>query len=106
MTVWIAALMLVVGAALFVAAPLTAVFSSPRGDTEEETRRVRFEHERGLAMAAIRELEFDHAMSKITDEEYRTLRAGLEARALAAMDHLDHLNRGAGGVTPSQRGAG
>jgi cytochrome c-type biogenesis protein CcmH/NrfG len=92
MTIWIAALMLVAGAALFVAAPLTEVFSSPRGETDDNTRRMRFEHERALAVAAIRELEFDHAMTKITDEEFHSIHVALEARALAAMEGLDNLD--------------
>jgi hypothetical protein len=88
-SVWIAALMLVVSVALFVAAPLTEVFS-PRGDSrDEELRRARLEHERGLAITAMRDLDFDHAMGKIADEEYQTLRAELETRALNAMAALD-----------------
>jgi cytochrome c-type biogenesis protein CcmH/NrfG len=96
--VWLAALMLVAAVALFVAAPLTEVFSAPRGETDDDARRRRFEHERGLATAAIRELEFDHAMSKITDDEFHGLRASLETRALAAMDELDHLGGAARSV--------
>jgi len=48
----------------------------------------RLEHERGLALAAIRELEFDHALGKIADADFQTMRSRLEARALTAMTAL------------------
>jgi cytochrome c-type biogenesis protein CcmI len=91
-TVWIAALMLVASVALFVAAPLTEVFAYRRSETDDEARRARLEHDRGLATAALRELDFDHEMGKIADDEYHALRIGLETRALAAMSELSGLN--------------
>jgi cytochrome c-type biogenesis protein CcmH/NrfG len=88
-TIWLAILLLTASVALFVAAPLTEVFAARR-ETADATAR--FEHERGLALAAIRELEFDHAMGKIADSEFQTLRARLEDRALTAMMALDGLS--------------
>ncbi|MGH7836945.1 MAG: c-type cytochrome biogenesis protein CcmI [Steroidobacteraceae bacterium] len=88
-TVWIAALMLVASVALFVAAPLTEAWSYRRRESDDEVRRARLEHERGLATTALRELDFDHAMGKIADDEFRALRGELETRALTAMVELD-----------------
>jgi cytochrome c-type biogenesis protein CcmH/NrfG len=83
----LAMLLLAAAVALFVAAPLTEVFKSHlRSGASADS--VRLEHERGLALAALRELEFDHAMGKIADAEFQTLRARLETRALTAMSAL------------------
>jgi hypothetical protein len=81
-------LLLTASVALFVAAPLTEVFAARRRTTDATAR---LEHDRGLALAAIRELEFDHAMGKIADAEFQTLRARLEDRALTAMTAIDGL---------------
>jgi NADH pyrophosphatase NudC (nudix superfamily) len=92
--VWVAALMLVASVALFVAAPLTEVFSTRRRDNEDGADRAHLEHECGLATSAIRELDFDHAMGKIVDSEFQTLRSRLETRALAAMADLERIQKG------------
>ena len=87
MALWLAMLLLAASVALFVAAPLTEVLTARKrlGATADVAR---LEHERGLALAAIRELEFDHAMGKITDADFQTMRSRLEARALTAMAAL------------------
>jgi hypothetical protein len=81
---WIAATMLIIAVALFVAAPLTdyvlgghsvAVGPEPAGRAREQA----------LAIQALRELEFDYAMDKLDTDDYRELRQTLENRALAAM---------------------
>ena len=91
MTIWIAALMLIGSVALFVAAPLTEFFAAHAGAPDEDAESIRLEHQRGLATAAIRELEFDYATGKIAEGEFRALRERLEARALEAMAALDRL---------------
>jgi cytochrome c-type biogenesis protein CcmH/NrfG len=84
---WLAMLLLTASVALFVAAPLTEVLTARKriGATADVAR---LEHERGLALAAIRELEFDHAMGKIADADFQTMRSRLEGRALTAMSAL------------------
>jgi len=94
--VWSAMLLLAAAVALFVAAPLADVALARRTSPAQDVR-ARLEHERGLALAAILELEFDHAMGKIADAEFVTLRARLETRALIAMTAL------AGARAPSAR---
>jgi uncharacterized membrane protein len=92
LTIWIAALMLVVSVALFVTAPLTEVFATRRS-SGDEAEAASLEHQRELATAAIRELEFDYATGKIAEVEFRALRQRLEARALAAMAALEGLQK-------------
>lgn len=87
MAPWLAMLLLAASVALFVAAPLTEAFTA-RKQSGATVDVARFEHERGLALAGIRELEFDHAMGKIADAEFATMRARLESRALTAMTAL------------------
>lgn len=98
MAVWIAAALLTLAAALFVAAPLTEVFSLRPERRKRESEVMQLEHEHRLALAGIRELDFDHAMGKIGDAEYNALRGQLETRALTAMTSLSHLTGPASSV--------
>ena len=43
------------------------------------------EHERGLAVQGLRELEFDRQTGKLSDADYESLHDALEQRALAAI---------------------
>ena len=45
--------------------------------------------DRDRALAALKELEFDHRTGKITDEDYRALVAPLRAEAARAMKTLE-----------------
>jgi ribosomal protein L32 len=91
-----AAIMIVASVALFVAAPLAGGLFRRR-QVANELDLERLEHERGLAVQGLRELEFDHEMGKLDDADYRELKATLEARALAAMGAIDRA-KGAGRV--------
>jgi zinc-ribbon domain len=87
---YVAAMLIVAGVALYVAVPL---FSS-RGGARERRHDLELErmmHERGLAVQAIRELEFDREMNKLSNTDYQMLRAQLETRAIAAMTAIEHL---------------
>jgi len=76
-----------VGIAGFVAAPLVAGRASeavsPVAGLDVLERRDR-------ALAALRELEFDHRTGKITDEDYRALLAPLRHDAAEALQAADH----------------
>ena len=86
MVIWVAAILLIIAVALFVAAPLSdPLFGGRRSSISAESERR--EHEHGLAIQALRDLEFDHAMGKLDAGDYRVLRERLEIRALAAMQH-------------------
>lgn len=96
-TLWIALLMLTAAVALFVAAPLTEGLAARRREAEIKDRTAGLEHDRALAVAAIRELEFDRAMGKIDDADFTSIRASLEARALDAMQGLQAKSPAPGG---------
>jgi cytochrome c-type biogenesis protein CcmI len=89
MAAYIAALLIVAAAALFVAAPLTEGFLRRKRSVNLEMAR--HEHQCELALQGLRELEFDHEMGKLDESDYRNLKASLENRALAAMRVLEQL---------------
>lgn len=86
---YVAAALIIAGVALFVAAPLGGGFFPTRRRNAGELDRMRLEHERGLAVQGLRELEFDREMGKLSDADYESLHAALERRALTAMAALD-----------------
>ncbi|HJU28999.1 MAG TPA: c-type cytochrome biogenesis protein CcmI [Candidatus Binataceae bacterium] len=92
MVIWIAAIMIVAAVAMFVAAPLTDGVLRQR-EARPDLDAERLEHERALALQGLRELEFDHEMGKLGEADYKSLREGLEARALAAMSALDAVRK-------------
>ena len=51
--------------------------------------RAAMEREKTLVLRAIKELEFDRAMSKVSDEDFREMGQRLRARALTLMHQLD-----------------
>jgi hypothetical protein len=57
-------------------------------DTAEE-RRLALIDERDRALAALKELEFDHRAGKIDDADYRALVGPLRRQAAAALQALD-----------------
>jgi hypothetical protein len=86
-----AAILIVAGVVIFVAAPLSGGLIAPRRRSAREIEAMRLEHERGLAVQGLRELEFDRTMGKLGDADFNQLRAALEARAIAAMTALEKL---------------
>ena len=67
---------------------------APASDTldepgELERRRLTLTEERDRALAALKELEFDHRTGKVSDEDYRAALPGLRARAAEALRALD-----------------
>lgn len=97
MASYVAAILLVAAVALFVAAPLAEGVYRRRRSGADRAELERLEHERGLAIQGLRELEFDHEMGKLDDPDYRELRASLEARALAVMSAQERARRDARG---------
>lgn len=93
--IYLALVLIVVGVALFVAAPL---FETARRAREggADLERNRLEHERALAVQALRELEFDREMRKLSDEDCAELKRNLEGRALRAMAALEKLDQEGG----------
>ena len=58
-----------------------------RGELEE--RRLALAEERDRALAALKELEFDHRTGKVSDEDYRALVGPLRRRAAETLRALD-----------------
>jgi NADH pyrophosphatase NudC (nudix superfamily) len=88
---YIAAVLIVVGVALFVTAPLFEAGASQRARSGAGDL-ARLEHERELALQGLRELEFDHQMHKLAEEDWSALRQALEERALRAMARIEELS--------------
>jgi len=88
---YLAAVLIVASVALFVAAPLGSGLLATRRGGRDAAEAERLEHERGLAMQGLRELEFDREMGKLSETDYAALREGLMARALAASAALERL---------------
>lgn len=57
---------------------------------EDERRRLALLEERDRALAALKELEFDHRTGTISDEDYRTLLGPLRRDAADALRALDN----------------
>ncbi|HEY9157807.1 c-type cytochrome biogenesis protein CcmI [Candidatus Binatus sp.] len=81
----LAAALIVAGVALFVAAPLGIGLVGARAKSPGQLQAERDEHERGLAVQGLRELEFDREMGKLSDADYESMHQALEERALTAM---------------------
>ena len=88
---YLAASLIILGVALFVAAPLLLDGGQHRA-TLPSDELARLEHDRALAIAALRELEFDREMNKLSDSDSAELRAHLENRALTAMAGIEELS--------------
>jgi hypothetical protein len=56
---------------------------------ESERRRLELLEARDRALAALKELEFDHRTGTISDDDYRTLVGPLRRDAAAALQALD-----------------
>jgi hypothetical protein len=56
---------------------------------ERERERIALAEERDRALAALKELEFDHRTGKISDEDYRTQVGPMRRRAAEALRALE-----------------
>jgi hypothetical protein len=56
---------------------------------ELERRRLELVEERDRALAALKELEFDHRTGKVTDDDYRSLVGPLRRRAAETLRALE-----------------
>jgi hypothetical protein len=92
------ALALALGAALAVASVLLVARPFLRGHERDDAlsdesgadaRRIRLEEERDRALAALKELEFDHRTGKISDVDYRELVGRLRREAADAIGALE-----------------
>jgi hypothetical protein len=87
------AAMLAVVAVVFVARPFLRD-PAPASDRLDELapearRRLALAEERDRALAALKELEFDHRTGKVSDNDYRAQVGSLRRRAAEALRALD-----------------
>jgi hypothetical protein len=61
--------------------------------TAKERQRLELLERRDRALAALKELEFDHRSGKISDEDYRSLVGGLRRQAADALRSLEPAER-------------
>ena len=84
---------LAAGAVLLVALPFlrdpAPVDDRLDAPTEADAARLALDEERDRALAALKELEFDHRTGKITDEDYRRDLGPLRQAAAAALRRLE-----------------
>ena len=62
---------------------------SLRAPGREEEVRIALAEERDRALAALKELEFDHRTGKVSDEDYRAIVGPLRRRAAEALRALE-----------------
>jgi hypothetical protein len=60
---------------------------------DADRRALALAEERDRALAALKELEFDHRTGKVSDDDYRALVGPLRSRALAALRALEPAGR-------------
>jgi len=84
----LSALAVVLVAAPFLREPVAAD-DNLRGPSRADEGRLALAEERDRALAALKELEFDHRTGKLSDEDYRELVGGYRRRAAAALRALD-----------------
>jgi hypothetical protein len=94
-TVWALGLgaVLAVLAVVFVARPFLREPETARDRLDEpgeaERRRLELVEERDRALAALKELEFDHRTGKVSDEDYRAQVGPLRRRAAEVLRALE-----------------
>ena len=90
---------LAVACVIYVARPFL-LDPAPRDDRlyeldEVELRQLELAEERDRALAALKELEFDHRTGAVSDDDYRALVGPLRRRAAEALRALDEPRAGA-----------
>lgn len=96
MSVWLSlGVVLAVAAVVVVALPflrrpgITAAEDRLGEPDELERRRLELAEERDRALAALKELEFDHRTGKVSDEDYRAQIGPMRRRAAEALRALE-----------------
>lgn len=71
---------------------------------EAEQRRLELLEARDRALAALKELEFDHRTGTISDEDYRSQLGPLRREAASTLQALERDDDGASGGAPTREG--
>jgi hypothetical protein len=109
-SVWLSlGVLLALAAVLVVALPflrrpgLSAAEDRLGEPDELERRRLELAEERDRALAALKELEFDHRTGKVSDEDYRELVGPLRRRAAEALRALEPRSHESGSRVHARR---
>lgn len=70
-------------------APLVAADAGEQVEMVAGRTRAAFEREKMLVLRSIKEVEFDRAMGKISDEDFQEMAGRLRARAVSLMRQID-----------------
>src|SRR3990172_10290167 len=93
----ILAAILAIAAVLAVSRPFLVRFREsphgPGGEESAELEHLRLLEHRDRALAALKELQFDHTTPKISDDDYRRLVGGLRAEAAEVLSALSAAER-------------
>jgi len=92
LAVFVLGAVLVLLVSFFVASPLFRP-PEPVGLEAEPGVSERWERQKRQALTAIKEIELDHEMGKLSDEDLATMRSRFEAQALEAMAALEREER-------------
>lgn len=91
MTAWLGTIGLVVIAVVAVGYPLVQEAGRRTTTAEGERQRAELEVRRETLYAALKDLEFDHEMGKLSAEDYAALRERYMVQAVAVLQQLDAL---------------
>ncbi len=80
------------GVLLFLFIPLFSTRNVLTQATRRESRHRQLQEEQDRVYEAIRELDFDHRMGKVEQEDYQQARARYEMQAVELMKALDKTN--------------
>jgi zinc ribbon protein len=70
-------------------APLVAPGAWGEGEPLSDSLRADLEREKALTLRSIKELEFDRAMGKLSDQDFEVMAGRLRARAMGIMKQLE-----------------
>ena len=88
LAIFLLGLVAIMVASVVVAAPLFRETAGAAATTEPGERE-RWERQKRQALAAIKEIELDHRLGKLSDHDLAAMRARFEAEALEAMAALE-----------------
>jgi hypothetical protein len=84
-----------IAAAVYVSWPLLVGSRQPETDDQDSERGVALDHllvQKESIYSALKELEFDHAMGNLSQQDYQELVGRYEDRAIAVLKTIDHVD--------------
>ena len=97
-------ILIAAGVLLFVFTPLFDTRDTITQISRREARRRDLIEQRDMVYEAIRELDFDHRMGKVEEDDYRQTRARYTAQAVELIKSLDKASERADRPAPEPQG--